>query len=90
MTCPKGRQLAGASAAQGARSRQLWGHDSKGRFVTRGRNAVATVRGTIWLVRDTCAGTLVKVKRGEVAVRDLVRKRTVTVKAGHSYLARSD
>ena len=89
MTCPKGRQLAGLSAAQTAPSRQLWGHDSKGRFVTRGRNAVATVRGTIWLLRDTCAGTLVRVKRGEVAVRDLVRKRTVTVKAGHSYLARS-
>ena len=40
-------------------------------------------------MEDTCAGTLVKVTRGEVAVRDLVKKRTIVVKAGHSYLART-
>jgi hypothetical protein len=49
----------------------------------------ATVRGTIWLVQDQCNGTLTKVKRGTVAVRDLKRKKTVSVKAGHSYLARA-
>ena len=49
---------------------------------------MATVRGTRWLTRDTCAGTLTKVTRGVVSVRDLRRKRTVTVRAGHSYLAR--
>jgi ferric-dicitrate binding protein FerR (iron transport regulator) len=47
------------------------------------------VRGTIWLVQDECDGTLTKVKRGTVQVRDLRRKKTITVKAGHSYLARA-
>ena len=69
--------------------RQLWGKDTNGRFVTRGRNAVATVRGTAWLTRDTCAGTLVQVTKGVVSVHDLVRKRTVLVRAGHRYLARA-
>ena len=68
--------------------RQLWGKDKNGRFVTRGRTAVATVRGTAWVTRDTCAGTLVKVSSGAVSVRDLVKKRTVIVTAGRSYLAR--
>ena len=68
--------------------RQLWGSDNHGRFVTRGRSAVATVRGTAWFMRDTCAGTLVKVTRGSVSVRDLVKHRTVVVTAGRSYLAR--
>ncbi len=68
--------------------RQLWGKDNNGRFVTRGRSAVATVRGTAWFTRDTCEGTLVKVTSGSVAVRDLVRKVTVIVRAGHKYLAR--
>ena len=68
--------------------RSLWAHDSHGRFSTRGRNAVATVRGTTWLTQDTCAGTRVKVRHGVVAVRDLHRHRTVIVRAGHSYLAR--
>jgi hypothetical protein len=32
---------------------------------------------------------LTKVTRGTVQVRDLKRKKTITVKAGHSYLARA-
>ena len=39
------------------KSRQLWG-DGKGSFRIRGRYSTATVRGTTWLVQDTCAGTL--------------------------------
>jgi hypothetical protein len=33
---------------------------------------------------------LTKVRRGTVRVRDLKRKKTITVKAGHSYLARAN
>ncbi len=77
-----------SSVAAKPRTRQLWGSDNKGRFVTRGRSAVATVRGTSWFTRDTCAGTLVRVTSGSVAVRDLVLRRTVIVRAGRSYLAR--
>jgi hypothetical protein len=65
---------------------KLWGN-GKGKFRTDGRYSSATVRGTIWLVQDRCDGTLTTVKRGTVAVRDFKRKRTVAVKAGHSYLA---
>ena len=46
------------------------------------------MEGTIWLTEDTCAGTFVKVNRGLVAVRDFARHKTVSVPAGHSYLAR--
>jgi hypothetical protein len=69
------------------RSRHLWG-SGKGHFRTRGQFSSATVRGTIWLTKDTCAGTLVKVKRGVVAVKDFTLHKTFTVKAGHHHLAR--
>jgi hypothetical protein len=67
---------------------KLWG-SGKGKFRTNGKYSSATVRGTIWLVEDRCEGTNTKVRRGVVAVRDFKRKRTVSVKAGHSYLARA-
>lgn len=68
--------------------RGLWGRDSRGRYRTHGRNSVATVRGTVWMTRETCAGTLTRVTEGAVSVRDLRRGRTVLVRAGASYLAR--
>ena len=83
-SCPKGAR---ASAKRKKPVCRLFG-DGKGSFRTRGRHAAATVRGTRWLTQDTCAGTLVRVSRGRVSVRDLVRKRTVTVRQGKSYLAR--
>ena len=46
------------------------------------------MRGTRWLVEDSCNGTLTKVKRGTVAVRDFVKKKTVVVRAGKQYFAR--
>jgi hypothetical protein len=66
----------------------LWG-SGKGKFRTNGKYSSATVRGTIWLTQDRCDGTLTTVKRGTVSVRDFKRRKTVTVKAGHSYLARA-
>jgi hypothetical protein len=67
---------------------KLWGN-GKGKFRTNGKYSAATVRGTIWLVEDRCEGTFTKVRRGTVQVRDFKRKKTVTVKAGHTYLARA-
>ena len=61
--------------------------NARGRFRTRGRNSSATVRGTVWETIDRCDGTLTKVRRGRVAVRDFRRKKTVIVRAGKSYLA---
>jgi hypothetical protein len=62
---------------------------AKGRFRTTGRFAAATVRGTDWGVRDRCDGTLTVVRRGVVSVRDFRLHKTVTVPAGHTYLAKA-
>jgi hypothetical protein len=75
-----------ASAA--ARTRSLWGR-GKGRFRTRGRHGAATVRGTKWLTKERCDGTLVRVAHGSVWVKDFARKRRVLVRAGDRYLARA-
>jgi hypothetical protein len=75
-----------ASASKGRPTRKLWAH-VKGRFRTRGRHAAATVRGTIWLTKDTCDGTLTFVRRGLVAVRDFTRRKTFMVPAGHRHFA---
>jgi hypothetical protein len=77
-----------ASAAKATRKRSLW-VNGKGNFKTRGKRASAIVRGTYWLTQETAAGTKVQVKRGLVAVRDFVTKRTVLVGAGHSYVAKA-
>jgi hypothetical protein len=83
---PKG----GARKVVAARkhSRKLFG-SGRGRFRTRGRNSSATVRGTEYLVKDTCSGTTTQVMAGSVLVRDFARKRTITVKKGHKYLAKA-
>ena len=86
----KGARAAGANKKKGPKAvlGQLWGN-GKGKFRTSGKFSSATVRGTIWLVQDRCDGTLTKVSRGTVKVADFRRHKTVTVKAGHSYLARA-
>ena len=76
-----------SAAATKKKQRHLWG-DGKGSFRTAGKYSSATVRGTKWLVKDSCAGTLTRVVRGTVTVRDKVRAKTVTVRAGKSYLAK--
>jgi TolB protein len=86
-------QLAGCSQRATAsvrrkKVRRLWGK-GKGRFQTTGRFAAATVRGTEWLTEDTCTATAIAVRSGVVAVRDRVRNRTITVRAGRKYVARA-
>jgi hypothetical protein len=86
--CPKGKAKGKASvAAKKKKSRKLWG-DGKGSFRTTGKYSSATVRGTKWLVTDSCAGTRTRVTRGSVVVRDVKRKKNVIVRAGKQYLAR--
>jgi hypothetical protein len=84
---PLARCRGAHAAAKKPKTRRLWG-DGKGAFRTAGRYSAATVRGTRWLVQDSCAGTLTRVTRGSVTVRDRVRHRTVIVRAGRRYLAR--
>jgi hypothetical protein len=87
LSCPTPHGVTTAAARSRAPVR-LWGKDNHGRYSTRGRNSVATVRGTVWETVDSCAGTRTVVKRGVVSVRDLHRRRSVLVRAGHSYLAK--
>jgi len=61
----------------------------QGKFQTVGRYAAATVRGTVWLTEDFCDGTLVRVTRGVVSVRDRVTNAVAVVTAGHSFFARA-
>jgi hypothetical protein len=68
--------------------RTLWGKDHHGRFQSRGRGSVATVRGTRWKTEDWCQGTVTRVVDGAVAVHDLHLGRDRLVRAGHSYFAR--
>jgi len=79
-----------SSSARVARRRthRLWGN-GQGRFRTRGRYAAATVRGTVWLTVNRCDGTSVQVTQGVVQVRDFPKRRTMTIRAGHRYLARA-
>jgi hypothetical protein len=66
--------------------RHVWGSGT-GSFSTTGNSASATVRGTVWLTEDDCEGTLIRAKRGTVTVRDLVRRKTIILRAPHSYFA---
>jgi hypothetical protein len=40
------------------------------------------------VTEDYCDGTLIRVRRGTVSVRDLVRRQTIIVHAGRSYFAK--
>ena len=76
-----------SAAIKRKKKRRLWG-SGKGRFQTKGKRSAATVVGTKWLVEDTCTTTTTTVARGRVKVRDFRKHKTITVKAGHKYVAR--
>jgi hypothetical protein len=82
LQCGGGNQ---ASAAQKRKKRRLWGN-AKGKFRTKGKHSAATVVGTRWLVEDRCNGTLTRVARGKVRVRD--GNKTIVLRAGQRYFAR--
>jgi hypothetical protein len=84
LDCSK-RSLA---AAAKPKTRKLWG-DGKGKFRTKGQYSAATIRGTKWLVTDTCTTTVTRVVQGSVSVRDERLKKTVIVRAGKRYTARA-
>jgi hypothetical protein len=86
--CRRAGRSRRAGAAQSRLVRRLRAN-ARGRFRTRGRHSAATVRGTVWDVQDRCNGTLTRVRRGRVAVRDFRRRRTIVLRAGKSYLARA-
>ncbi len=83
--CPKKKKA--HSAARKPKTRKLWG-EGKGKFRTEGKYSAATVRGTKWLVQDSCAGTRTRVTVGVVDVRDNVKHKTIVLRAKKSYTAR--
>jgi hypothetical protein len=84
--CRKVSSAAGPLATKTVR--RLWSK-GKGVFRTQARFSSASVQGTFWLTEDRCDGTWTSVKQGVVSVRDLVKKKTVTLHAGQSYLAKA-
>ena len=76
-------------AKPGRRLRTRLDKPKRAHVKVRGRYSIGAAYGTAWLTEDRCDGTLTRVKSGTVRVRDLVRHRTVTVRAGSSYLARA-
>jgi hypothetical protein len=75
------------TAAKKPKSRKLWG-SGKGKFRTKGSYSAATVRGTKWLVKDTCTSTTTTVTQGVVQVEDFVTHKKKTVRKGKHYTAR--
>jgi streptogramin lyase len=82
-SCAKGRQLASIQA-EDQPPRRLWG-SGRGKFRTRGRYSVVSVRGTVWLTSDSCQGTITRVRQGVIQVADLLRGRQVIVRRGKTY-----
>jgi hypothetical protein len=88
-TIGKGKK---ASIASSHPSQKVLGRltaNSRGHFTGRGQYSAATVRGTTWAVTNRCDGTLTRVVRGELTVRDFRLRKTVTLFTGQSYLARA-
>jgi IPT/TIG domain-containing protein len=92
--CPTAAErshIARASAAKAKSKhvvRKLWS-EGHGRYSTKGNYAAGAVLGTRWLTEDLCEGTLIRVVTDRVAVTNLVNHHHLTVKAGHSYLAKA-
>ncbi len=71
------------------RRRKLWG-DGKGKFRTKGAYSAATIRGTKWLVTDTCTTTTTRVTEGAVQVQDFARPgKKILVRKGKPYVAKA-
>jgi hypothetical protein len=60
-----------------------------GRFATKARYSLATVRGTVWTTEDRCDGSLTLAEEGTVSVYDLSLRRTSLVSVGSQYLAQA-
>jgi hypothetical protein len=82
-----GKKARAASKRLSSRVLALLKGSAHGKFTTRGQYSAATVRGTIWSVANRCDGTLTRVTRGVVSVRDFLRRKTITLRAGQRYLA---
>jgi Ca2+-binding RTX toxin-like protein len=85
----RGRGAQAQRAKPARRLRTRFDKPKRAPVKVRGRYSIGAAYGTAWLTEDRCDGTLTRVKSGMVRVQDLVRHRTVTVRAGGRYLARA-
>ena len=70
-------------------SHQLWVSETGGNWQTATGSVSAAAIGTRWHTTLSCDGTRVTVRQGVVRVRDKLHQRTVVLRAGQSYLART-
>ena len=85
--CANGANARAFRSGHKTSGRKLWGKDHGGRFKTSGRGSVATVRGTVWYTEDRCDGTVTKVKKGAVLVRERGTGRHKLLHPGQSFFA---
>lgn len=77
-----------ARRRRGRSQRSIYASTPDTGFETDGRDAEGGTEGDpTWLTVDECTRTIVKVTQGVVHVRDLVRHRSLVVRAGHTYVA---
>jgi Ca2+-binding RTX toxin-like protein len=81
-----GRRLAAGARQSRARVNT---HRRPGRWRVRGKFSLGASFGTDWTTIEGCSGTTTVVHRGRVRVFDRAKRRTVTVRAGHRYVARA-
>jgi streptogramin lyase len=62
---------------------------AKGLYRAVGAAATATATKASFTTQDRCTGTVTRVSKGRVKVHDARKHKTVTVKAGHTYLAKA-
>jgi hypothetical protein len=62
---------------------------AKGLYRAVGGASTATATRATFTTQDRCTGTVTKVTKGKVRVRDARAHRTRTVRAGHTYVARA-
>jgi Ca2+-binding RTX toxin-like protein len=74
----------GAAKNQARRSLRV---RTDGRLRVAGRQGEALGRNASWTTTDSCNGTLIRVRRGEVEVVDRSSGKTLTLEAGESHLA---
>lgn len=69
--------------------RGLTATTEKGLFRIVGAAGISTARDATWATRDRCDGTRTDVGKGRVTVFNRATRKTVTVRAGRSYLVRA-
>jgi Ca2+-binding RTX toxin-like protein len=84
-SCGGAARSAGAAARQ--RGLRVNTGRRRGRWRVRGRYSIGASLGTDWITVERCRSTTTIVRRGRVRVRDLVKRRPVTVRAGHAYVS---